>query len=182
MKGVVFTEFLEMVEAQWGVPFLQQVIDDADLPSRGVYASTGVYPHSEMSALLTALSARTGERPSSLLIAFGEHLFGRFCEAYPGFFKGRNSAFDFLASVEREIHFEVKKLYPDAELPRIEAIEHSAQRLVLRYSSIRHMGDLCEGLIRGCLRHFDEKATITRREEGAAPAAQIDFSIERIAA
>lgn len=36
MKGVVFTEFLEMVEARFSADLVDDVIDAANLPSGGV--------------------------------------------------------------------------------------------------------------------------------------------------
>jgi Haem-NO-binding len=55
------------------------------------------------------------------LRSFGKHLFGRFVCNYPQFFGGINSALTFLANIEGYIHVEVRKLYPDAELPSLTA-------------------------------------------------------------
>ena len=78
MKGVVFTELLEMVEARFSADMVDDIIDDAQLPSGGVYTSVGTYPHEEIVALVVALSQRSGLAVRDLLLAFGEHLFGRF--------------------------------------------------------------------------------------------------------
>jgi hypothetical protein len=40
--------------------------------------------------------------------------------------------------------------------------EHTPQRLVLVYDSERHFEDLAEGLIRGCMIYFGEKADMER--------------------
>ena len=37
MKGVVFTEFLEMVEDIFSPDIADQIVEEADLPSGGVY-------------------------------------------------------------------------------------------------------------------------------------------------
>lgn len=179
MKGIVFTEFLDMIESRRGTLFLQQVIEEARLPSRGAYASTGVYPHAELHALLGALSTRAGKSVGELMREFGEHLFARFSILFPGMFVRRSDAFDFLANVEREIHGEVRKLYPEAELPSVVVTERSEARITLRYASSRHLSDLCEGLISGCLRHFGEQATISRTTVQSEPVSIIDFEIAR---
>ena len=55
MKGVVFTEFVEMVEARFGLPMLDRIIEAAQLPSGGAYSAVGTYDHGEMVQLVGAL-------------------------------------------------------------------------------------------------------------------------------
>lgn len=179
MKGVVFTEFLEMVEARHSPALLEDVIDEADLPSHGAYTAVGTYPHGEMVQLVSILSKRIGVPVPDLLKLYGEHLLGRFKARYPQHFKGAADAFDFLAGVESRIHKDVIKLYPDAELPTfaVEAQEPSYMRLM--YTSPRPFGDLCEGLIVGCLKHFGETARIAREELASSPMTRIRFELFR---
>jgi hypothetical protein len=59
-------------------------------------------------------------KPRPDLPRLGQHLFGRFV-CFP-FFSGVTSAFDFLAGLNGIIHVEVRKLYPDAELPHFEVL------------------------------------------------------------
>ena len=162
MKGVVFTEFLDMVETRFSPDMVEDIIDDARLPSGGAYTAVGTYPHQEMVAMVTALSQRSGMAVPDLLKVFGQHLFGRFVQAYPSFFKPGVGAFEFLAGIEDIIHAEVLKLYPDAQLPRFQVEHHDARRLVLLYQSPRHFEDLAEGLIHGCLTHFGERIAVAR--------------------
>ena len=56
--------------------------------------------------------------------------------------------------IESIIHTEVQKLYPDAELPYFEVDQQSPEKLVLIYHSARHLEDLAEGLIDGCITYF----------------------------
>jgi len=162
MKGMVFTEFLEMVESRMGAEMVDDIIDDANLPHGGAFTAVGTYPHEEMVALVVALSQRSGVAVPDLLRVFGEHLFGRFVVGYPRFFNGVTDAFAFLAGIEDIIHAEVLKLYPDAQLPRFTVLHHSAQRLELVYDSNRHFQDLAEGLMRGCVAHFGGGIQIAR--------------------
>ena len=48
MKGVVFTEFLEMVYQKFGIEMVNALIENNDLSSDGVYSAVGTYHHSEM--------------------------------------------------------------------------------------------------------------------------------------
>jgi hypothetical protein len=106
MKGVVFTEFMDMVEQRFSSEMLDDIVEDAKLPSGGVYTAVGTYPHGEMVELVSALSARSGAAVPDLLRTFGEYLFGRFVKGYPAFFKGHDDAFTFLAGIEDVIHAE----------------------------------------------------------------------------
>lgn len=180
MKGVVFTEFLEMVESRFSADMVDDIIDDADLPSGGAYTAVGTYPHEEMVALVVALSTRSGAAVRDLLLAFGEHLFGRFVAGYPAFFTGVTDAFAFLAGIEDVIHREVRKLYPDAELPRFDVERHTATELVLLYRSGRHFEDLAEGLMRGCVAHFGGGITIARTVVGEGDARTERFVLTRV--
>ena len=177
MKGVVFTEFLGMVEKQFSPDMVDDVIDDAKLPHGGAYTSVGTYPHQEMVSMVVALSERSAIPVPDLVRAFGQYLFGRFVLAYPSFFQAGDDVFGFLSGIEDIIHLEVLKLYPDAELPRFDVEHHDARELVLLYHSPRHFEDLAEGLMWGCVAHFGESIRITR--EAANDGSSQRFRLTR---
>lgn len=179
MKGIVFTEFLEMVEARFSSEMVDDIIDDSTLPSNGAYTAVSTYHHQEMVDLVSALSRRSGSPPSELLKQFGYHLFSRFVAGYPSFFVGTSDALQFLAGIEQIIHAEVRKLYPDAELPRFEVEHHDADTLSLRYESRRHFEDLAEGLILGCIAHFGGSIALSRETVGEGPSSQERFLLRR---
>lgn len=118
MKGVVFTEFMELVETRMGLEMLDRIITEADLPNDGAYTSVGTYDHAELVRLVQALSNASGLTVPQLIHLFGEHLFQRFSVQYKALFADSRTAFDFLARIDDVIHVEVRKLYPDAELNR----------------------------------------------------------------
>ncbi len=166
MKGIVFTEFLDMVSTTFSDDMVDDIIEDAALPSGGAYTAVGTYPHSEIVAMVGALSQRTGVPVPTLVHAFGNYLFGRFVVLYPGFFDGIDSALDFLERIEGVVHVEVLKLYPDAELPRFDTTRQGADVLQMVYRSPRRMGDLAAGLIEGCVTHFGGGVDVQRRAIG----------------
>lgn len=177
MKGVVFTEFLEMVEDTFSPDMADTIIEDSDLPSGGVYTTLGTYDHEEMVQLVTHLSAHTETPVPDLLKVFGKHLFGRFAKGYPHFFADVGSAFDFLQNVEGYIHVEVRKLYADAELPSFEYDTSVPGQLVMTYSSKRAFGDLAEGLIHGCIAHFEESIDVARENVATEPRTVVRFTM-----
>ncbi len=160
MKGVVFTEFLEMVEDKFGFETADAIVVNSNLPSGGIYTSIGTYAHQEMIVLLQQLNLRTQIPIPDLLRNYGQHLFSRFTEMYPVFFTHAKTAFEFLESIENHIHTQVLKLYPDAELPKFETTRKSENTLEMLYRSDRAMGHFAHGLIIGCLNYFDERADV----------------------
>lgn len=176
MKGMVFTEFLEMVEAKFSADMVDDIIDDSALPNGGAYTAVGTYDHGELVQMVVALSQRTSLPVPTLVQVFGEHLFGRFHVLYPSFFAGHASVLDFLAGIETVIHTEVRKLYPDAQLPRFDCTR-LADGLDMRYSSPRHFGDLAEGLIKGAVAHFGGGVAVSRHDQ---PDGDIVFALRTI--
>jgi hypothetical protein len=127
---------------------------------------------------VVALSAETGVPVADLVRAFGKHLFGRFALAYPRFFQGISSSFQFLSGIESVIHAEVRKLYPDAELPTFE-VEQGHNTLSLTYFSEHPFADLAQGLIEGCIAHFGETTQLQREAVSNLPGAQARFILTR---
>lgn len=178
MKGMVFTEFLEMVEDRWSPEMVDTLLDEVPLESGGAYTSVGVYGHEELVALVEGLSTRVGTPMPDLVRGFGSHLFGRFVAGHAQLFVGIDTAFDFLASIEDMIHVEVLKLYPDASLPRFD-IERDGDSLSLIYRSSRHFEDLAHGLVEGCLAHYGERAKIVRTPIVDAHGPGVRFVVTR---
>jgi hypothetical protein len=69
-------------------------------------------------------------------------------------------------------------LHPDSEVPRIECTCRGADRLEVVYRSPRRLGDLAEGLVRGCVDHFGERVAIDRVDVPGA-SGQTRFTLTR---
>lgn len=165
MKGLVFSEFLEFVEDRYSPEMVDDIIETTDLPSGGIYTSVGTYRHHELLYLVAALSEMSNVPAPDLVRAFGHHLFRRLVTSYPHFTSAADNAFDFIRSVEDHIHVEVRKLYPDAELPEFEFASPSPEQLIVTYRSQRALGDLALGMMEGACEHFGEEISIQRDTE-----------------
>lgn len=163
MKGIIFTEFAEMAETRFGIPAVDRMFESAKPTSGGAYAATGTYPAAELFSLIAALSRIVSVPVPSLVHAFGTHLFGALVRAHPHYVRRAKDCFEFLDSIDSHIHVEVRKLHPDAELPRFVG-RISADRTVmeLEYRSPRRLDDLAQGLIEAALAHFNESASVSR--------------------
>ena len=168
--AIVFTEFLDLVESTFGLEIVDEIIEKSDLPSKGAYTSIGTYAFSEMLSLITNLSEKTSMSVDELLHVYGLHFFSVIERDYPGILKTYSGPMDLLSSVESHIHVEVRKIYPDAELPRFEMTEKTENKLVLIYYSSRSMYAFAHGLIEKSFEYYGKSANVTYekiREDGS---------------
>ena len=160
MKGIVFTEFLELVEEKFGLEMVDNIITSSTLESGGVYTAVGTYSFSEMLQLLQHLSENTGISIDNLLLVYAEHFFSVIEKSYPDLLATYKDPIEMISSIENHIHVEVRKIYPDAELPTFEVIEKTKKSLVMIYTSSRAMHHFGLGLMNKTFAHFDSTATI----------------------
>ena len=177
MKGIVFTEFLDLVENKFGYEVVDQIISDSNLESKGIYTAVGTYSHFEIVELLTNLSKEVKIEPEVLLKEFGKYLFDTFLRTYPQFFHQANGAFEFLHSIDKHIHVEVLKLYPDAALPKFDSKEVDGV-LTMTYQSERKMSGLAEGLIEKSIAHYNEDYQISK-EKIEEDGSIVEFTIKK---
>lgn len=180
MKGVVFTEFAQLVEDKWGRDMMDDIIDAVDPPSGGGYCSVASYDFSELADLLAELSRRVAVPEAELLKVFGAHLASVFLKKYADFFNAHGNLFEFLKSVDDHIHVEVRKLYPDADLPVFRHQQIDDSRLMFYYQSERPLADLAEGLIRASAKHYQHEIEITRTPVAGCDNYQEQFDLRLI--
>lgn len=160
MKGSIFLELLKMAEETFGEEVVDRILDTTDLESGGAYTSVGTYSCGELVTLVSAFSDHSGIDREELQRLFGHWMMNFFTKRHGSFFEGKTSAFDILEAIEDEIHVEVRKLYPDAELPTFATDRFSVKELDMVYTSPRPLAPFCKGLIEACLNLFNQKATI----------------------
>lgn len=161
MKGILFTELLEMAEQAIGEEAVDDILDRLDLVNDGAYTGVGNYPCAELMKIVGALSDQTGLPGAELQRRFGGWMHARFVRTYPQFFADKPTVLDMLDAIENEVHVEVRKLYPDAELPTFRTDRVSDRQLRMTYRSDRPLVAFCEGLIEACVLHFGAAAAVT---------------------
>ncbi|MDC8005694.1 heme NO-binding domain-containing protein [Aureisphaera galaxeae] len=176
MKGIVFTEFLELVETKFGLEMVDRIIEESDLKSNGIYTAVGTYEFSEMLQLLTRLSEHTEIDPDDLLLVYGEHFFNVLVTNYSFLLDIYNTPIDLLSSIENHIHVEVRKIYPDAELPTFKVLDKTPKSLIMVYSSSRALYNFGLGLMNKTFEHFNASATILL-EKIRPDGTEVKFSI-----
>jgi hypothetical protein len=178
MKGIVFTEFNEMVENKFSPELLDEIIVECDLASGGAYTTVGTYDHNELIQMVTKLADKTNTPADDLVYEFGGHLAVRFATLFPSFFNESKSMFEFMKSLDNHIHIEVQKLYPDAELPKFSFDDTNPFCLIMEYQSPRGLSTLAHGLMQGVLKYYDE--TITIKPEHISGNNHVRFHLTKI--
>ena len=86
---------------------------------------------------------------------------------------------ELLSQVENRIHVEVRKLFPDAELPTIGFVQVNPHTSEVVYNSKRPFADLAEGLITAAIEHFQDPIVLTREDLPPADGMHAKFTMIR---
>ena len=175
MKGIFFTELIDLVEETFGYEVADQMIEGSALPSGGAYTAIGNYDLQDLVQLIAQLQMITGRDVALLMQMFGQHLFGRFVGRYPEIFEDAQDCFSFLAHLDKHIQATMNRLYPEAELPQFTFRQRNAGEIELSYHSANCLEDLAEGLIRGCVAHFREPLHVRRETQIEAGGTLVRF-------
>ncbi len=139
MQGIIFNEFLEMVEKDCSSEILNRIIDKSKLESNGIYSGVGTHEFKEFDQLVKQLSLVTDLKENELLKKYGDYVFDTFYKNYGDCLANIEHPFQLLEQVDSQIHGDVKKIYPDAELPRFGTKRIGSDIMKMLYSSKRRM-------------------------------------------
>lgn len=181
MKGIVFVELIRMAESVMGEEAVDDILDKADLENDGAFSAVGNYPCRELLQIVDAVGAELGAPVEALHKQFGHWMFGRFVEGYPAFFEDKSDGFDMLESIESEVHVEVRKLYPEVELPTFATERLEGGRFKMVYTSERPLHHFCHGLIEACLQHFKHETSINMTEHRDGTKFCAEFVMQKAA-
>ena len=180
MKGIIFSSFLDFVELQLGDDFLEEMIDASDLETNGAYTNVGTYPVEELVSMLEYILGKHDLDKNQLLKDFGSHTFGHLTNNYQHLVIDFKDAFDCIYNVDQTIHQNVLKLYPDAELPNMNAkFLDGGKQLYLEYKSTRPLMYVAYGLLDGCVKHFNNNVTIEMRDLSEGVGTHAEFYLTR---
>ncbi|MGF1909876.1 heme NO-binding domain-containing protein [Vibrio kasasachensis] len=176
MKGIIFTEFIDLVEDKFGLEVVDQILDNVG--DDGAYTAVGSYDHKLLVKLIVELGKLTNMPPDELQQAFGQSIFINLYSTLPysASLSECKNCFQFVRLVEDYIHIEVKKLYPDANPPQFEFISESETELIFDYKSARCMSNVCLGLVKGCADHFGEQLDISMSEQ-SEDSSHVQFQL-----
>lgn len=178
MKGIVFTEFLDMVEKKFGIEVVDHIINESKLQSDGVYTSVGTYDFVEMQSLLINLSKKVDIPLDDLIYNYGLYFFNVLTSVHPGIFALYRDPIELLSSIENHIHVQVRKLYPGAELPTFKIEKKNEDHLEILYFSERAMYMFAKALMEKTFEHYDQGSEI-RLEKIENNGTKVRFVISK---
>jgi hypothetical protein len=158
MKGVIFNLAEEVISDGFGDEVWDDVLDASGLD--GAFTSLGNYPDANLVSLVGAASARLGLPADEVVRTLGKGALPRLAERYPAFFTPHRSTRPFLLTLNEIIHAEVRKLYPDADVPEFGFDTSDPEWLVMHYRSHRQLCALAEGFVLGAATYYGEDAVI----------------------
>lgn len=180
MKGIVFTNFRDFIEKNFGMETWDEILQEVQPESGGIYTGIENYSDQEMMALVKCACQKKNLPMADAVTLFGKFLFWSLLRGYPEAIKPGMTLKDFLKTIDGVIHVEVRKLYANAQLPTIHYEDPGPNELVMLYYSPRKLCHLALGLIESAAEHFQEKITMTQplcMHEGAE-RCRIEISFE----
>lgn len=177
MKGIVFNILEQMVIDKAGLAAWDQLLEDVQLESQGIYTAGKSYPDDEVVTIATRASEMLDIPTGDLVKAFGNFMFGKLASRYPMFIEQQPTFFGFLQSIHDVIHVEVRKLYDEPSLPEIRCKQMNDTQLLMRYRSPRKFCMLAEGLVSGAAEHYQVKYKLDHRTCMHDGAEHCDFVI-----
>lgn len=162
MMGIMFNIVEEIVTAEYGPDTWDDLLDDAGV--EGAYTAIGSYDDAELLALLDAASARLEMPREQVTVLLGRRSLPLFLARYPALVGEETSARGMLLTLNSFIHPEVRKLYPEADVPDFTFVNESVDALAMTYHSRRRLCALAEGLILGTGDHFGEELSVRQPE------------------
>lgn len=160
MLGVVFTEFVECMETNFGLAVADRV--QSGCPFQTAFTAVDNYDHQNLMTLVERLQTETGAPASDLVRSFGKHIFHAFLRSKPDAFEGVTGTPELLVKVQSTIHLEVLSLYPNAELPVFSFPESADNEFRFEYRSSRPFADLAHGILDASIEHYQESWKISR--------------------
>jgi len=161
MKGLIFSHLLQYVEKEYDTKTKDLMLAHAGSSSAdGVYHEGDSYPYEEIFLLVGNLSTITNVSMAKTFENFGEYLFIQLARAFSHFFSPNETLFGFLQKLESHIHLEVRKKFPDANLPGFDFEPIDENNLKMIYKSERAMSDFGMGMIKGAAIWFNRKVFV----------------------
>ena len=111
MLGIIFTNLVEMIETTVSYEMADEILEEANLSSKGVFTAVGHYPLEDVVEIVTLLSQKTRIEPDALIFAFGKYLFAKLMDGHKHIVSSDATLFDLLAQLDSNIRLEAEAVY-----------------------------------------------------------------------
>jgi hypothetical protein len=188
VKGIVFTEFLDLVEEKFGLEMVDKIISQSSLESEGIYTSIGTYSFYEMLQLLNSLNKYKGLSIINLLRVYAKQIFSVMHLIYPEMLTRYKDPIEMIAAMNHHIEkiFTEKDALPIERigeksfsgLPQFIVKEKTEYSLIINYKSDRSMHYFWLGFMHEIFEYFNATATIVL-EKIKKDGTEIKFIINK---
>ena len=161
MKGIIFNLLENFITDVKSESLWHEVYASTKLEDARPYVGPETYPDEDLFSLVITATQKLEMPVNKALFLFGKYTFKPLSEIHPHYLDGIKSASDFLMIVDQVIHVEVKKLMPEAYLPKLLITKNDDDSISIHYESKRKLCHFLEGLISGCAEYFGEEVEIT---------------------
>jgi hypothetical protein len=163
MKAFIVTSMVDMLDRQHGSGQVDAILADA-----GLTGLRGVDPHSDVPVQsIVRLSMVAAEALNTevddLVEQFGWYIFGVLVIEFPDQVS-QPDFHAFLRAVNTQIHPEMRRRFPNAEVPTVTVEEADGDSFLVRYASKRPFTRLACGIISAASTHFGLISTVTVKE------------------
>lgn len=139
-------------------------MENTELETKEPFISAGTYPDSDFYKLVGTACKMLNITGDEAQRIFGRFSFHQLAEAHPEFVVSYNDAKSFLLTVDSVIHKEIKKLHPEAYLPKFHYNDPQPDELEITYVSKRKLYGFMSGLIDGVAQHFKQEIAQCHKE------------------
>lgn len=177
MKGIIFNLLEDFIVDGWGEERFERIMTGCPLHTKTAFVGPGTYPDSDLFAIVERTTAELGIDTPTALRAFGRYAMPKLAGRFDVFVRDHQHPKGFLRTLDGVIHVEVRKLFANAEPPRIWFEDPAPDQLLLHYHSKRKLCALFEGLLDGTADYFGVPFSRTQTACMLAGAPSCAFSL-----
>ncbi len=150
MKGMIFNLLEDFIVEGWGPERFEKIMELCPVHAQVPYVGPGTYPDANLMSIIEKTTAELGLGNAEALRRFGRFAFPKLAQKFSVYTQNHRHPKTFLKAVDGVIHVEVRKLFANAEPPRITFEDPAPDRLILHYNSRRQLCPFFAGLVEGC--------------------------------
>jgi hypothetical protein len=151
MKGIVFTELLELIEIRFGYQMVDKIIIDSALESNGIYTAVGEYDDHELVQLIDVLTASVSESVESIQEALGRRVACAIFENHRHRFLDKTIVRSDQESLAFNLNFILQHIQSDFMSAGVAMEYPSSHILKLNFEKMSHEEEFFKGIVEGYL-------------------------------
>ena len=177
MHGSIFVLLKRFIESEHGYSGWINLTEMAGLHG-AVYQMHGMYPTSELFAIVQAASQATNTPVYELTEKFGEFLVPDLLLVYKKYIRPEWRTYDMLLNTEASMHGAVKAEDERTSPPLLLVTKKGSNQLIVDYFSKRKMAGVAVGIIRGIAKYYHESDIVKVTRITPADAERVQISVD----